>query len=172
MFKLNLNPGQRRGAILIGIAFVLTAIAGVVLSYLAISWETNALLGAGLLVFLLLAPLFGFGIYLYGQNSQQEAFAEDMTIPRQLLDILREQAVSNIVDVSLDLGVASIKPIVNELSRLELFNGIVDWEAGTIALQEPSVMASIENCKHCGQAIEIVRGKTVCQNCGTEYHYY
>jgi hypothetical protein len=172
LFKINLNAGQRRGATLIVLAFVLTVIAGIMLSFLAVSWETNNLIGAGLLVFFLLAPVFGYGIYLFGQNSQEEAFAEDMTVPRQLLDMLREKGTIDILDLALVLEVPSIKPIVNELSNLELFNGIVDWEAGTISLLEPSVMASIENCKHCGQGIAVKRGKTVCPNCGTEYHYY
>jgi hypothetical protein len=172
LFKLNLNAGQQRGAIAIGIAFVLTAITGIVLSYLAINWETSALFGVGLLAFLLLAPLFAYGIYTYGRHSQEEAPAEEMTIPRQLLELLREKGAIDIVKLEHDLAVNSIKPIIDDLSRLELFNGIVDWEAGTIALLEPSVIASIENCKHCSKPIDVSRGITVCQNCETEYHYY
>jgi hypothetical protein len=172
LFKLNLNAGQRRGAIAIGIAFVFTALLGIGLSFLAINWDTTALFGAGFLAFILIAPLFAYGIYTYGRHSQEEVPAEDMTIPRQLLDILREQGASDIAMLSVDLGVASIKPIIDELSRLELFNGIVDWDAGTIALLEPTVIASIEKCKHCSQVIAIHRGLTICQNCGTEYHYY
>jgi hypothetical protein len=172
LFKLNLNAGQRRGAIVIGIAFILTAITGIGLSYLAIAWETSALIGAGVVAFIVLAPLFAYGIYTYGRHSQEEAPAEDMTIPRQLLDMLREGGASNIALLAVDLGVPSIKPIIDDLSRLELFSGIVDWEAGTVALLEPTVVASIETCKHCGRPIEIQRGLSICQNCRTEYHYY
>lgn len=169
---LNLNAGQRRGAIAIGLAFGLTVVAGIALSYLAINWETSALLGAGFMVFLLLAPIFGYGIFTYAKFSQEEALADEMTAPRQLLDMLRAEGASNITDVALDLGVPSLKPIIADLSRLELFNGIVDWQAGTIALLEPSVMASIETCKHCQKPIQISRGVTICPNCATEYHYY
>lgn len=169
---LNLNAGQRRGAIAIGLAFLLTAIAGVILSYLAISWDTGSIFGAAFVIFLLLAPLFAYGIYNYAKHSQEEAPAEEMTAPRQLLDMLREKGASNIAELSIDLGVSSLKPIIADLSRLELFNGIVDWDAGTIALIDPNVMALIETCKHCGRPIAIQRGITICPNCKTEYHHY
>jgi hypothetical protein len=156
----------------IGIAFGLTVLAGIALSFLALSWETGAIIGTAVLLFFLLSPLLAYGIYTFARASQEEELAEEMTAPRQLLDMLRESHSGNITDLAIDLGVASLKPIIADLSKLELFNGIVDWDAGTITMLEPAVMASIETCKHCGKAIQISRGITLCPNCATEYHHY
>lgn len=169
---LNLNAGQKRGAIAISIAFGLTVVAGIVLSYLAISWETGALLALAVGIFVLLTPIFGYGIFTYAKASGEETTNEEMTAPRQLLDMLRAQGESNISDLALDLGVPSLKPIIAELSQLELFNGMVDWNAGKMRLIEPSVISVIDHCQSCKSPIGIQRGVTICSNCGTEYHHY
>jgi hypothetical protein len=168
----NLNAGQRRGAVALGIAFGLTVLAGIALSFLALSWETSAILGTALVLFLLITPLLAYGIYTFATASQEEDLAEEMTVPRQLLDMLRENGSGNITDLAIDLGVTSLKPIIADLSRLELFNGIVEWNSGTITLLDPAVMASIESCKACKKPIQIKRGITICPNCATEYHHY
>lgn len=168
-----MNAGQKQGMIAIGIGFVLTVIASLALSYL--TSDTMSLLISAVIIFLLIAPLFGFGIYRYAKSTQEErtSLAEEMEKPRQLLDILKEKGQADIRFLSDELhsNPEEIKAMIADLTALQLFSGIVNWEDGLIAMVDPDLLQLIDICKNCQNPIEIKEATvTICTHCGTEYH--
>jgi multisubunit Na+/H+ antiporter MnhG subunit len=169
----SMNTRQKQGIIAIIVGFVLTTIAGLALTFFAN--DTFGLLLSAVFIFLLIAPIFGFGIYRYAQSSQEESvlLAEEMEKPRQLLDILKEKGQADIASLSqeLDSDASNIKTMIEDLISLNLFRGIINWDDGIIALVDPNVLALMETCKNCSQPIDMnEQGVTICKHCGTEYH--
>jgi hypothetical protein len=168
-----MNTGQKQGALAIALGFILTTIAGLILAFL-VNDTTGLLLSTGI-AFLLIAPILGFGIYRYAQSTEEESLilADEMEKPRQLLDILRTQGQADIETLSQELGSshAEIKTMIDDLARLELLSGIVNWDDGIIAMIEPDVLNFLEICKYCQNAITLKgSGRTICPHCGTEYY--
>ncbi|MEO1162324.1 MAG: hypothetical protein AAFV98_00950 [Chloroflexota bacterium] len=170
-----MNNGQRRGTFAIGIGFVLVAIGGVILSLFAGNVLTagQVVLG-GIIFFLIVSPLFGYGIYTYARFSEASALEtnEEMEKPRQLLDLLREQGHSDIITLAetLDTQPEMIRGYIDDLVALNIFSGIADWENGMLAVIEPTVLDALASCRTCKTTISIKSGVTICPTCYT--HYY
>jgi len=172
---LELNKGQTRGMIVIVVGFVIAIIAGISLSFLAVEvLSTSQVLIAGVIVFVIVSPLFAYGVYTYARSTEADAYAtnEEMEKPRQLLDILREKGQGEINELAnqLETTPENIKSYIKDLSDLALISGIVDNTNGVIAVVNPMVIEAIETCKTCGDPLEITGNLTVCEHCGTEYY--
>lgn len=169
-----MNSGRLIGVILMLIGFGIAIIVGFWLAVQAGNDEVEvggAVLGAGL-AFIVIAPLMGFGIYLYvtgGQEAEEESAMEKQ---RQLLDILRSRGQVTVEDMALEMGskVDQIQDIVHQLVGLQVFSGYVNWDDGILYSSEASHLRELENCKKCGAPIELVgKGLVACKYCGTEY---
>lgn len=170
-----MNKGQTRGMIAITIGFILIVIAGITLSFLVVDRLSGSqTLVVAVLIFLFVSPIFAYGVYTYARSTEEEAYAtnEEMEKPRQLLDILREQEHGDVIELAnqLETSPSELKAYIQDLSQLSLFSGIADWENDVIAMVEPMVIESIENCKTCQNPIEISGNITICQHCRTEYY--
>lgn len=170
-----MNSGRSRGLIAIVTGLFVVVIAGIILSFLSESvLSLNMTITIGIIIFLLVSPLLGYGIYTYARHTQDVSTAtnDEMQKPRQLLDILRheEQMDVTILASQLDVPLINIKNYIDDLSQLELFAGMTDWHNGKIQLISPQVLQSIQHCHTCASLIEIHQGITQCQNCQTEYH--
>ncbi len=170
-----MNKGQTRGMIAIVLGFVVVVIAGIALSFLAndVLSPTQILITA-VVVFLFVSPFFAYGVFTYARSTEEEAFAtnEEMEKPRQLLDILREDGHGELGDLAerLDTTPAAIRAYITDLSQLDLFSGIADWENEVLALVNPMVIEAIDSCKTCQNPIEVTDKVTICKHCGTEYY--
>lgn len=170
-----MNDGQRRGAIAITIGFVLVALGGFALSFVAggVLTPTQVVM-VGILFFLVVSPIFGYGIYTYAKFSEASALAtnDEMEKPRLLLDMLREhpQADIHILANQLETTPEMIVTYIDDLARLDLFTGIVDVDNAVLAIVEPVVLNALESCKTCSAAILVQDGITVCATCGTRYY--
>lgn len=170
-----MNKGQIRGMIAIVMGFMIVIIASIILSFLAVDTLTTIqLIMVAVVVFLLVSPIFAYGVYTYARSTEEEAYAtnEEMEKPRQLLDILREQEQGDVITFAnqLEISPDAIKSYIQDLGQLALFSGIADWENGVIAMVEPMVIEAIDNCKTCENPIEIAGNITICKHCGTEYY--
>ncbi len=170
-----MNNGQIKGMVAIAIGFAIVTIAGITLSFLAgeVLNTTQTIISASL-IFVVLTPLFGYGILTYARSTENEAYAtnEDMEKPRLLLDYLRSHGQADVTQLAneLDTIPSQIKRYIDDLSQLSLFSGIADWDNGIIAMVEPSVMNTLDTCKNCKKPIKILDNKTICQHCATEYY--
>lgn len=171
-----MNIMRRQGSVAIALGFVLTVIAGLILAFLANdTLDTFQLLISAGIVFVLVAPIFGFGIYRYASSAQAEAHlvADEMEKPRQLLDILKANGQADLETLSRELGSSAdeIKAMIDDLISLELFSGIINWDEGIIALIDPNVLKLIDTCKNCHNPISMKEsGVTICPHCGTQYY--
>ena len=169
-----MNKGQTRGIIAISIAFVIATIGGIGLSFLAVDLSIGQVLTSAFVIFVVIVPFFGYGIYTYARHTQEKSALtnDEMEKPRQLLDLLRQQGQADVDTLAQDLDTtpAVIRGYVDDLVQLALFNGIADWDNGVIAMANPMVMAAIDQCKNCENTLNIQTGTTVCVQCGTEYY--
>lgn len=169
-----MNSGRLMGMILIAIGFGIAIIAGLWLAVQAGNDELEtggAVVGAGL-AFTVIAPLVGFGIYLYVTGGQEAELESEMEKQRQLLDILRSRGQVTVEDMAMEMrvNVAQIQDIVHQLVGLQVFSGYVNWDDGILYSSEASQLRELENCKKCGAPIELVgKGVVACKYCGTEY---
>ncbi|MEM9950685.1 MAG: hypothetical protein AAF846_03720 [Chloroflexota bacterium] len=172
---MELNQGQTRGIVAIIIGFAITTIVGIVLSFFAVErLPSSQVLLIAIITFIITVPIFGYGIYTYARSTEADVYATntDMEKPRLLLDILREQGQGDVRLLAEQLNTSpnDIRDYIDDLSRLQLFSGIADWETGLIALADSSVIQAIDTCRNCQNPIQISNNVTVCPNCGT--HYY
>ena len=170
-----MNTGQTKGMILISFGFVTIAIAGITLSFLAGDiLTTTQTITAGIIIFIVLAPIFGYGILTYARATEAESYITntDMEKPRLLMDYLRKhgQADINLLADELQTTPKEIQSYIQDLSDLSLFSGIADWDNGIIAMLQPSVIEALDKCKNCKNPIKILNNATTCQHCGTEYY--
>jgi hypothetical protein len=161
------------GLILIGIGFVATVLAGLLLAVGDL--EAGTLATRGVLAFLLIAPVLLAGIYFYVRSDPPEVDipeTSDMLKQRELLDALREQRALAVPELAhqLEVDEARIQEYVYQLVQLEVLSGVADWEAGMLYAADAVQLRALQTCQKCGTAIDL-RGRGVirCAVCGTEY---
>lgn len=169
-----MNQGRLIGVIMMSFGVGLTVLAGLFLAVRAGEEEASALgtvLGAGL-AFIVVAPLIGFGLYMWIKGGHEATEETTMRQQRQLLDIVKSRGQVGVSQLALEMGVPvdSVKEMVHQLVGLQVFSGYVNWDEGTLYSSEASQLRELDKCKNCGGAIELVgKGVSACPYCGTEY---
>ncbi|MEQ8677844.1 MAG: hypothetical protein RLP44_11655 [Aggregatilineales bacterium] len=169
-----MNRGRLSGIILMVIGFGVAALSGLWLAVQARGDNLSAggaLLGA-LIVFVPVALLLGFGIYLYTQGGQEIEEESTMRMQRDLLDILKSRGQVRTEEMAIELGVPMnmVQDLVHQLVGLQVFSGYVNWKEGMLYSEDASKLRELDRCKHCGGEIELVgKGVVLCPFCGTEY---
>jgi len=169
-----MNQGRLFGIILMVIGMGITALAGLFLAVRSTQPEATTMgtvLGAGL-AFVVVAPLIGFGLFLYmkgGQDAQQESVMQKQ---RQLLDIVKSRGEVGVNDVALEMGVKAdnVRDMIHQLVGLQVFSGYVNWKDGRLFSADAKLLRDLQKCKNCGGDIQLVgKGTVQCPYCGTEY---
>jgi predicted Zn-ribbon and HTH transcriptional regulator len=170
-----LNRSRIIGIILIASGMVIAIAAGLSLAIAVSRGQTagTALSNAGI-AFVPIALLVGAGIYQYARGSQEMEDDTDSAMRRQLklLDILKSNGEPmRLADVASQLGgggVENVASLLNELIRLRLFSGRVDWQNRVAQALEPNLLRSMTACLNCGEPLHIDQN-SVCPRCNTEY---
>ena len=169
-----MNSGRLVGIILIVVGFGIAVIAGL---WLALQVSAGglqaggAVLGAGI-VFIPVAVLVGFGIYMFVRGGKDAEEESTMQKQRQLLDIVKSRGEVKVSDLALEMRVSAdvVKDMVHQLVGLQVFSGYVNWDKGVIYSADAGNLRDLENCKNCGGEIKLVgKGVVTCKFCGTEY---
>lgn len=160
---------------------MILAIAGIIVAVLgglwiaanvAEGWESaTAIVSAGV-VFVPVALLLGFGLYLYNQGGAQAQQDSEMQKQRRLLDIVKSRGQVSVSDLAVEMGVpvARVQDMVHQLVGLQVFSGYVNWDDGTLYSTQASQLRELDKCKNCGGEITLAgKGVVVCKYCGTEY---
>lgn len=145
--------------------------------FLAVQVSSEALSGGGavlgaFLVFAIIAPIIGFGIYMYVKGGQEAEEESIMQKQRQLLDIVRSRGQVSVNDLALELNtkVEAVQSMVHQLVGLQVFSGYINWDKGVLYSSDASRLTELKNCENCGAPIELAgKGVIVCNFCGTEY---
>ncbi|MBL8116298.1 MAG: hypothetical protein JNJ78_02115 [Anaerolineae bacterium] len=169
-----MNSGRLVGILLIVVGFGIAVIAGL---WLALQVSAGglqaggAVLGAGI-VFIPVAVLVGFGIYMFVRGGKDAEEESTMQKQRQLLDIVKSRGEVKVSDLALEMRVSAdvVKDMVHQLVGLQVFSGYVNWDKGVIYSADAGNLRDLENCKNCGGEIKLVgKGVVTCKFCGTEY---
>lgn len=162
---------------LIGIILLLL---GISIGVIAAAWlftnedlETSArILGLGLGLLVLVAPLVGGGIYLLFSGGQEAKRSEEAARQRQLLNAVqsRGQVAINDVAVEMQLPHEQIRDMVYDLVGLGVFSGYINWDKGILYSQQASQLRDLKQCPNCGGEITLTgKGVATCRFCGTEF---
>lgn len=169
-----MNSGRLIGIILILIGFGIAILVGFWLAVQVGNEDIEAggaVLGA-VLAFVVIAPLVGFGIYLYVKGGQEAEEESVMAKQRQLLDIVKSRGQVTVEDMAIEMqaDLSQVKNMVHQLVGLQVFSGYINWDDGILYSSDASMLRDLQNCQKCGAPIELVgKGVVACKFCGTEY---
>jgi uncharacterized membrane protein/ribosomal protein S27AE len=169
-----MNSGRLIGIIAMVIALGMAMLTGL---FLAQQVGAEALSGGGAIVgafgaFIIVAPLFAFGAYMYIKGGEEEERESEMEKQRQLLDIVQARGQVDIRNAALELNasVDEVKQMLYNLVGLQVFSGYINWDKGTLYSAEASNLRDLKECENCGASIELAgKGVVACPYCGTEY---
>lgn len=159
---------------------IILLVVGLLIGVIAAAWLfTNEdltgparILGLGLALLVLVAPMVGGGIYLLafgGQQARQEAEASKQ---RRLLNIVQSRGEVPISDVALEMQLPAdqIKEMVHSLVGLGVFSGYINWDKGVLYSSDASNLREMTQCPNCGGEIKLTgKGIASCRFCGTEF---
>jgi len=168
-------PKRWLGIAAISVAFTLTALAGLLLAQMASGQvDANQMVLWSVGAFIIVAPLFGFGIYTYA-NSGTPAVQESTSDVEQqwrLLELVRQQGPFRLSDAAteLQMDVDGVQDLLGELVTLQIFSGYIDWETETLYAEDMGQLRQRQICAICGEAIDLSSDPIVrCAHCSTEY---
>jgi hypothetical protein len=160
------------GIILIAIGLIIGIVAGAWLFTNNDLSNSARILGLGIVLLVLVAPLVGGGVYLTiqgaGEAKQQMAAGQQ----RKLLNIVQSRGEAKIDDLALDLQQPKedIRNMIYNLVGLGVFNGYINWDKGVLYSSEASKLRDLKQCPNCGGQIELTgKGIAKCRFCGTEF---
>lgn len=162
---------------LIGIMLV---VLGVILGIVAGAWLfTNdgltgpgRILGLGVVLVVLVAPLIGGGIYLSVYGGREEKRQAEASQQRKLLNIVQSRGQVEISAVAVEMQIPreQVREMIYSLVGLGVFSGYINWDKGTLYSSEASHLRELKQCPNCGGEIELSgKGVARCRFCGTEF---
>ncbi len=162
---------------LVGIILI---VVGVVLGLVAAAWLfTNEgltgparILGLGIVLLVLVAPLVGFGIYQTVQGTGDAKRNAEAMQQRKLLNMVQSRGTVNIDEVALEMQTPKdkIRDMINSLVGLGVFSGYINWDKGVLYSSEASKLRDLKQCPNCGGEITLTgKGVAHCRFCGTEF---
>jgi hypothetical protein len=160
------------GIILIVIGAVIGLVAA---AYLFTNQDLTGparILGLGLALLVVVAPLVGGGIYLTVQGAGEAKQAVDANQQRKLLNIIQSRGEVKIDDAALEMQQPKdkIRDMLYSLVGLGLYSGYINWDKGVLYSSEASKLRDLKQCPNCGGEIELSgKGVARCRFCGTEF---
>ncbi|MCC7446948.1 MAG: hypothetical protein IT324_05990 [Anaerolineae bacterium] len=162
---------------LIGIILI---VVGIVIGFVAAVWLfTNEgltgpgrILGLGIALLVLVAPLVGGGIYLASMGGKESRQQIDAAQQRKLLNIVQTRGEVKLDDMVLEMQLPRdrIKDMIYSLVGLGVFSGYINWNEGVLYSSEASKLRDLKQCPNCGGEITLTgKGVARCRFCGTEF---
>ncbi len=162
------------------LAGIILIVVGGIVGFVAIAWLFSnpdltgpaRILGLGLLLLVLVAPLVGGGLYLTVQGVGEAKQQVDAGQQRKLLNIVQSKGQVQIDDVALELQQPKdkIRDMLYSLVGLGLYSGYINWDKGVLYSSDASKLRDLKQCPNCGGEIELTgKGVAKCRFCGTEF---
>ncbi len=163
---------------LIGIILI---VVGVVIGLVAVAWlftnpgleGTARILGLGIVLLVLVAPLVGGGIYLATMGGKEARQQSEASQQRKLLNIVQSRGEARLDDVAVEMQLPrdQIKDMIYSLVGLGVFSGYINWDKGVLYSSEASKLRDLKQCPNCGGEITLGgKGIAKCRFCGTEFY--
>lgn len=167
-----MNTNRLMGIMLVIVGLIVAVIAGAWL-FTNDDLENSArILGLGLALVVLVAPLVGGGVYMLFAGQQEADRSATAAQQRTLLNIVQSRGEVPISDVALEMQIPreDIKQMVYDLVGLGIFSGYINWDKGVLYSAQASQLRDLKQCRNCGGEINLTgKGVATCQFCGTEY---
>lgn len=159
---------------------LLLVILGLGLGIIAALWvfsnddleDSARILGLGLALLVLVAPLTGGGLYLLSTGTKRAQDAAVAQQQRTLLNIVQSRGEVPISDLAVEMQLPrdTIKTMLHQLVGLGVFSGYINWDKGVLYSAQASQLREMKQCRNCGGEINLSgKGVATCRFCGTEY---
>lgn len=135
--------------------------------------ETPArILGLGIALLVLVAPLVGGGLYVLAQGMGDAKTAAEAGEQRKLLNLIQSRGQVKLDDAALELQIPrdNVRNMIHSLVGLGVFSGYINWDEGTLYSSQASELKQLTKCPNCGGEITLSgKGVARCRFCGTEF---
>jgi hypothetical protein len=159
---------------------VILVVLGLAVGVIAAAWLfTNKglegparILGLGIVLVVLVAPLVGAGIYLSAFGGQQARQEQEASRQRKLLNIVQTRGQVRLDDLVIEMQQPreEVKNMIYSLVGLGVFSGYVNWDQGVLYSSDASHLRELKQCPNCGGEITLSgKGVAKCKFCGTEF---
>jgi hypothetical protein len=159
---------------------VILVVLGLAVGVIAAAWLfTNKglegparILGLGIALVVLVAPLVGAGTYMAAFGGQQAREEQEASRQRKLLNIVQTRGQVKLEDLVLEMQLPreEVKNMIYSLVGLGVFSGYINWDQGVLYSSDASHLRELKQCPNCGGEITLSgKGVAKCRFCGTEF---
>jgi len=159
---------------------IILLVVGLALGLIAAAWLfTNddlegpaRILGLGIALVVLVAPLSGAGLYLLSSGKQEARQQQEASQQRKLLNIVQARGEVPLDDAAVEMQVPrdQIKDMLYSLVGLGVFSGYINWDKGVLYSTDARSLRALKQCPNCGGEITLSgKGIARCRFCGTEF---
>jgi DNA-directed RNA polymerase subunit RPC12/RpoP len=130
----------------------------------------GTVLGA-VIALIVLAPLFGIGVYLFRQGTQESEQYAVVQQEKKLLNMVLTQGQVTIPQIVAELQAPRdvVEDMIRSLVGKQLFSGAINWEKGILYSVESQSLTGSRKCPNCGGDLRFAgKGLIVCPYCGSE----
>ena len=157
---------------MIGSAVLLLAFGGWAVTALNSSETTSggAVLGL-LLALVVMAPIFGIGVYLFRKGGQEQTEYAQVEKEKQILNavLTRGQVTINELVAEMQLPREEIEKMIHDLVGKQLFSGAINWDKGILYSVESQKLTGDSKCPNCGGDLVFAgKGLIQCPYCGSQ----
>jgi hypothetical protein len=162
------------------LAGIVLIVVGIAVGAIAAAWLFSnddltgpaRILGLGLALIVLVAPMVGAGIYLAAFGGKQARQDVEASQQRRLLNIVQTRGQVKLDEVVVEMQVPRerVRDLLYSLVGLGVFSGYINWDKGVLYSSEASQLRELSKCPNCGGEIELSgKGVARCRFCGTEF---
>ncbi|MEP7289706.1 MAG: hypothetical protein ABI947_28475 [Chloroflexota bacterium] len=167
-----MNSNRLIGIILIVVGLIIGAIVAAWLFTNESLQGPARILGLGIALLILVAPLVGGGIYLATMGQKESGQQAEAQQQRKLLNIVQSRGSVTLNDMVLEMQMPQdkVKAMIYSLVGLGVFSGYINWDKGMLYSSEASKLRDLKQCPNCGGEITLTgKGVAKCRFCGTEF---
>jgi DNA-directed RNA polymerase subunit RPC12/RpoP len=159
-------------SLMIGSVILLVAFLGWALAALGASETTGGGLAIGMvLVLLILAPIFGIGVYLLRQGQAEKSQFALVQQQKKLLNMVLTQGQVTIAEAVAELQIPreAVEEMIRDVVGKQLFSGAINWDKGILYSVESQQLTADRKCPNCGGELTFAgKGVIACPYCGSE----
>lgn len=159
---------------------IMLVVLGLIVGAVATAWLFSnedlegpaRILGVGIALVVLVAPLVGGGIYLAAFGGQQARQHAEASQQRKLLNIVQSRGEVRLDDLVIEMQLPreQVRDMIHSLVGLGVFSGYINWDQGVLFSSEASQLRELKQCPNCGGEITLSgKGIATCRFCGTEF---
>ena len=124
-----------------------------------------------LLALVVLAPVFGIGVYLLRKGTAEERQMATVKQEKKILNMVLAQGQVTINELVAELGAPreAVEDMIRDLVGKQLFSGAINWDKGVFYSVESQELTDGRACPNCGGELEFAgKGLIACPYCGSE----